>query len=965
MINKNKYNHHNRDSELFDAVFLGDISKVRYLIDIGADVNSIHNASGEPYNEFYEYCNCLFVALKKSYLEIAKILIDAGADVNAPLYLWLDYFNEKPSCYTLDATLYKERPCIEGLKLMLTTGASISHNSNWNPLLTVCSFKNNSDQSYNEILFECAKELITAGCQINYIDSLYNHTPLFMAAVNGHTKIVKLLIDNGAMPDLASSLLLSKHECVEYFLAHNSEKVNNIAYVLCRASQGNNIALIKRILKHGISLNVTSLDTTYQKFCPLSSTYNYDTMKFLLENGADPNYVMDGDYHPSILCSKLHSDSLDELILFLEYGANTNHKYNDCYNHTALHIALRSSLPYQKSKLLLKYGADIFACDSEGLSVMHHIFYYQYNTDTNDTLYASLEEILFTINLLLENGAIPDARDNNGNTPLHKAAANGYGEFILQKLIEEGNNSTTKNNFEETALDLAIKTDNKEAISFLTSRGVEHNIFASFINDTFYNLLEKIKHIKEFNIIDSEYNSLLHYATQRGLFSLVRELISKDVNINCFNISHQTPLDLAIKNNHVPVIEYLKMHNAKTYKELNIDTCNYWLPKKSNIVEICYTFIGFSSEFWYQDITFKCSSPLIDSQKEIFKAIFTFISSIFKINFKESNDFSKIDLFIGQSDSASENDSIIQFHSSNGITLTNANLQISSCHFDDKNIKEYPNYCYSRFLRDISIVLGLVRTDKSASNKLDKSILHPIIKPNKDFSEPKLYSRTDYLRLSSRYSIRKGLLSSILVRFQNEDLDNTDKFVQILRDRDIKKLKKAIKHDTNLKDVTGTSLMHLAIISDFTEGAKLLYQKGAELDLASALVLNLPDKVNEIVNKQLPQQNYELLNHLMLIAVLKENLTLAKALINYGVQINDEIFILSIEIGNFDIIKLLISAGANLNAINKDSENTQYIASKLDPTGKLLELLEQSQKNSQKYEEPKIIDFKTRRILQI
>lgn len=39
--NKNKYNHHNRDSELFDAVFLGDIYKVRYLIDIGADVNSI------------------------------------------------------------------------------------------------------------------------------------------------------------------------------------------------------------------------------------------------------------------------------------------------------------------------------------------------------------------------------------------------------------------------------------------------------------------------------------------------------------------------------------------------------------------------------------------------------------------------------------------------------------------------------------------------------------------------------------------------------------------------------------------------------------------------------------------------------------------------------------------------------------------------------------------------------------
>jgi len=142
----------------------GQIEVVKLLIEKGADVNAKYSDE-----------NALILALKNGHTEVGKLLIEKGVEVN-----------EKMRDGNTTLFLALERGYIEVVKLLFDRGAEFKATERllYNTLILV---------SANGHL-EAVKFLIEMGAKVNTKDP-YQNTPLKMASRNGHTEVAILLIE--------------------------------------------------------------------------------------------------------------------------------------------------------------------------------------------------------------------------------------------------------------------------------------------------------------------------------------------------------------------------------------------------------------------------------------------------------------------------------------------------------------------------------------------------------------------------------------------------------------------------------------------------------------------------------------------------------------------------------------------------------------------------------------------------
>ena len=153
---------------LCHAVRTEDPDFAKMLIDAGADVNVKINWGWTP----------LFLAASNSQIEIAQLLITAGADVNS----------RDPDGTTL-LMIAASNGHAEIARLFIAAGADVNARDNreWTALIFAAIYGHT----------ETAQLLIAAGADVNAI-SRYGYTALMLAARVGHTETVKLLIDERA-----------------------------------------------------------------------------------------------------------------------------------------------------------------------------------------------------------------------------------------------------------------------------------------------------------------------------------------------------------------------------------------------------------------------------------------------------------------------------------------------------------------------------------------------------------------------------------------------------------------------------------------------------------------------------------------------------------------------------------------------------------------------------------------------
>ena len=155
-----------------------------------------------------------------------------------------------------------------------------------------------------------------------------------------------------------------------------------------------------------------------------------NTMLWLLNHGADVNALGYHGWAP--LHNAAYFGRLQGFQMLVEHNANI-HVWND-FGELPLHKAASHGVKHDHidiMQILLDRGANPNARDNDGSTPLHHSSWYE------RPIYSTTKGTVEGTSLLLKHGAIIDAENNEGRTPLQLALEHGSDD-IATCLKEHG-----------------------------------------------------------------------------------------------------------------------------------------------------------------------------------------------------------------------------------------------------------------------------------------------------------------------------------------------------------------------------------------------------------------------------------------------------------------------------------------------------------------------------------------------
>ena len=161
------------NEEIFSAVRVGNIGKVRALIEKGTSVN-VKDENGDP---------LLYFSICWSKFDIAKLLIEHGADVNARNGIMDTSLHRAAFC------VYQNKKALDVVKLLIEHGADVNAKDEheFTPLSAAVCPGN----------LEVVAFLIEQGADIHAKD-FQGNTPLHRATWGKNLGVMKYLVEQGA-----------------------------------------------------------------------------------------------------------------------------------------------------------------------------------------------------------------------------------------------------------------------------------------------------------------------------------------------------------------------------------------------------------------------------------------------------------------------------------------------------------------------------------------------------------------------------------------------------------------------------------------------------------------------------------------------------------------------------------------------------------------------------------------------
>jgi ankyrin repeat protein len=410
--------------ELRSAIQSGDVEKVRRLVEGAAEVNS-------PFA--YDDETPLTVAAFNHRIEIARILLDAGAEVNV----------RTPRGTALGIAARSGNA--EMVQTLLAAGADHNLRGEHNPVplqeavagghvqvvRNLLSGADGEVEGKEFALFFAAAEnaveiirlLLSDGTNPNALVDSYTGTPFMVAARNGQTEAVEVLLEAGARVDVQAS-----HGATALGMAI-SNNVDDIVEILVERG-----ADVRRKGESGAT--------------PLMRAQGPEVARILLEAGADVNERDDRGRTPLMRIASVRSgrgytgqryregppaDQQGALRVLLEVGADVNAQDND--GRTALILSAGHHIrpDVEIMRFLLEAGAGVHVADKFGRTAL---FYCATPFDVTRSqpppASASFPE---AVRLLIDAGADPLAPDEEGQTALHIAAIE-RAESVVEVMLE-------------------------------------------------------------------------------------------------------------------------------------------------------------------------------------------------------------------------------------------------------------------------------------------------------------------------------------------------------------------------------------------------------------------------------------------------------------------------------------------------------------------------------------------------
>jgi len=246
-------------SRILAAAKAGNLPKAGALLAADPTLVNVEKSNG---------ATPLWIAAEKGHLEVVKLLLEKGAAIEAvrndgvTRYPGRQELGEHRA--TVDAAvelgvtslwIAAQKGHLEVVKLLLERGALIEakNSKNITPLLVAAE----------EGRFEVVKLLLEKGALIEAKNS-NKATPLWMAAQNGHLEIVALLLEKGAAVDARTDDSVT----MVYDRANGtvSTKRNYGVTPLWMAAQNGHIKVVASLLKNGANPNVEAMGRSALQF---------------------------------------------------------------------------------------------------------------------------------------------------------------------------------------------------------------------------------------------------------------------------------------------------------------------------------------------------------------------------------------------------------------------------------------------------------------------------------------------------------------------------------------------------------------------------------------------------------------------------------------------------------------------------------------------------------------------------
>lgn len=532
------------------AAEYGHYDIVKYLCSVGADVNARNCRNS----------NALHYAINRSNdaLEISKFLIDNGTEIELE-----NCFGYTPLQFSLDRN-------IEIAKLLIEKGADVNriykntHYARCNLGGTLLHWASRGYDNDSIIKF-----LIENGANINATEN-DGRTPLCLYIKHsGSTDMINYFIEHGA--DLYNSngdaplywAFYMRNQNAQNLLINLMEDFNvpidtyNMRAPLHIVKDLHHMELI---ISKGADVNIRDKDGN----TPLHLVECLSLVKCLVKNGADINAR---NYEGS---TPLHTNSNFPVVEYLiEKGADIHAINNEGY--TPLHLAKSVFI----AEYLMEQGADVKAVTNNGKTMLHSVaeFTTYYDSYSNDA--PSL------IRFYISKGVNVNATDKNGDTALHLCVKNNdLGIYLL----EEGANLDAVNNEGKKPMDYDYGSF-QSIIKFMKELSIGEECMKSQKIESFY--IHRIQ--LSYMSIDDHKTTALHLIAKRCKANIIKNIFKqlqhrplplnikfKNNVVNARDINYWTPLHYAAQRGDSIIVIHL-LENGAMY---NAETVNNETPLK-------------------------------------------------------------------------------------------------------------------------------------------------------------------------------------------------------------------------------------------------------------------------------------------------------------------------------------------------------------------------------------------------